>query len=143
MNKAEDGVKGLVNKGAQSVGLPAIFNTGSDNGSGNGNTDNGSNNDGAGTHWYNTLKNFASKLTGNWAILGMILNAIAWIEQVESLAGSLFSKDTRSRPTIRSAWRASSGGSTDQTVQAAVVDHNGDPTIPVLDRPVPELAPAP
>jgi hypothetical protein len=145
VGKAEDGLKGIVNKGAQAAGLPALFNTGGSAGGG-GNDPGGSNNnnsDGAGAHWYDSLKNFAGKLTGGWAILGMILNVIAWIgEHVESLAGSLFSSDTKvqtNNPQRVAGVQRQAGD--DRTVQATVIDHNGDSRVPVLDRAVPTLTP--
>ncbi len=75
----------------------------------------------------------------------MILNVIAWIgEQISSLAGSLFSKDTKvqtNNPQRVANVQRQAGG--DQSMQASVVNHNGDPTAAPLDQLVPELAPAP
>lgn len=143
----------LGDKGLAAAGLPpflhSLFNTGSGNGNGSANGEgngNGAGNENEqGGHWWDSLKRFASSLTGPWAILGAILSVVAWIgEAIGGLASSLFSSDTRvqtNNPGRVASVQGQAGPG--QQMRATTYDHSGERTGSVLDRPVPELAPAP
>ncbi|HVW36238.1 MAG TPA: hypothetical protein VHB99_02995 [Pirellulales bacterium] len=142
----------LGDKGLQAMGLPpvlqSLFNSGgSGSGTGSANTGDGNStdNDNGGEHWWDSLKKFASSLTGPWAILGMFLNVIAWIGQaIGGFASSLTGTGTKvqtNNPSRVAAVQNQAGAG--QTMRATTYDHDGDQTSSLLDKPVPDLTPAP
>jgi hypothetical protein len=143
----------LGDKGLKAAGLPpflqSLFNSGgSGNGDGNkdnnGGTDTDNDKDGGG-HWWDSLRKFASSLTGPWAILGMFLNLIAWVgEAIGGFANSLSGGGTKvqtNNPSRVAAVQNQAGSG--QTMRATTYNYDGDQTSSLLDKPVPELAPAP